>query len=165
MGLGAGQIALDTDLSALVTKTYQKPIGRALASAGQAVPITTQTALLLGAEDYDTHGFHSTSVNTARITPTIPGYYEFKGTVWWAGSTAVANQIVFRKSGVTNLPPAVRQTGDTIGSHSMGPMIVTVPMNGTTDYIELTAILAAALSTVLSSQFTTVLEWEFVRDL
>lgn len=165
MGLGAGQIALDTDLSALVTKTYQKPIGRALANINQSVPITTQTAILLQTEDYDTHGFHSTSVNTSRITPTIPGYYRFFGTAWFAGSTAVANQTVFRKNGVTNLAPAWRQTGDAIGTHSMGPIIVTQPMNGTTDYMELTAILGVALSTQTSIQFTCHVEWEFVRDL
>lgn len=165
MGLGAGQIALDVDLSALVTKTYQKPIGRALQAAQQVVPVTTQTAFIFGAEDYDTHGFHSTSVNTGRVTPTIPGYYRFTAMVFWTTAAGGVHQIEFRKNGVTRLPCAVRQTGDASGNWSMGPIPMTQPMNGTTDYIEITAILQAALTTTFSFPFVSTLEWEFVRDL
>lgn len=165
MGLGSGQIALDTDLSALVTKTYQKPIGRVLPTAAQSVPITTQTAFTFGAEDYDTHGFHSTSVNTSRVTPTIPGYYRFTAHVFWNTTGAgTMHQLEFRKNGVTRLPCAWRQTGDA-ASWSMGPLTQVQPFNGTTDYMEITAILGAALITFFSFPFVTTLEWEFVRDL
>lgn len=165
MGLAAGQIALDTDLSALVSKTYQKPIGRALASATQVIPTTTQTAFLFGNEDYDTHGQHSTSVSSGRITPLVPGYYRFIGTAFWGVAVAGNDQVLWRKNGTTNLPPAWKQQSDTNSSTSMGPNIVTIPMNGTTDYVEFTAIMGAGMTTALSVQFATVIEWEFVRDL
>lgn len=166
MGLGSGQIALDTDLLDLAQASSAKPIGRISASATQAVPITTQTAFLMGAEDYDTHNFHSTSVNSSRITPTIAGYYRFAGVSFWAAQTGTTlQQVVFRKNGTTNLPPAWRALGETAGTWSSGAVVLTQPFNGTTDYIELTAILGVAITTALSVQFATTIEWEYVRDL
>jgi hypothetical protein len=164
VGLAAGQIALDTDLSALVSKTYQKPIGRSLPSAAQAVPVTTQTALLFGAEDYDTSNAHSTSVNTSRITPTVPGYYRFSGTAFFATAGSGIHSVEWRKNGVTRLPSAWRQTSDGANT-SMGPLSQVQPMNGTTDYMELTVILGLAMTTAFSFPFTCSAEWEFIRDL
>lgn len=166
MGLGAGQIALDIDLTALISKTYQKPIGRAVGSANQAVPITANTPMLLGAEDYDTHGFHSTSVNTSRITPTIPGYYKFTAVAFMGAPTGTpVQQVCWRKNATTNIPAAWRQTTDASASTNWGPMVITQPMNGTTDFMEFVFTLAVAQSTAVSVQFTSFAEWEFIRDL
>lgn len=165
MGLGAGQIVLDTDLSGLIAKTYQRPIGRLIQQVAQSMPTPTQTGFTFagGSEDIDTHNAHSTAVNTSRVIPTIPGYYRFRGVGFF--TTAVAtHQLVFRKNGATSLAPAWRGPGFS-GTWSTAMIEVTQPMNGTTDYMELTCIMGSAVLSVVSVQFSSTLEWEFVRDL
>lgn len=166
MGLGAGQIVLDTDLAAIVAGTTDKPIGRLVASGTQALADNTRTSITFTAEEIDTDGFHSTSVNTSRITPTKAGYYRFYGTVFFeAQTTPSISDCNFRKNGTTSLAPAGRAQGYT-QAFSLSTTCVQ-DFNGTTDYIELQALQdsAGADNTNQSVQFSSVVEWEFVRDL
>lgn len=168
MGFGAGQIVLDVDLSGLISKTYQKPVGRLIQQVAQSMPLTTQTGFTFagGSEDIDTHNQHSTAANTSRITPTVPGYYKFRAVAFFASSGAGAmQQVVFRKNGSTSLAPAWRGAPPLAGTWSSGLIEVTQPMNGTTDYMEFTCVMGTALATTVSVQFSSTVEWEYIRDL
>lgn len=166
MGTGPGQIVYDDDWSAIEESSSQRPVGRLVASGTQALADNTDVAITFPAEEFDSHGFHSTSSNTSRVTPNVPGYYRFWGTVFFdILATPVTSETRFRKNGSSNLAPADRKPGQTIAS-SLSTTVM-VDMNGTTDYIELIGKQdsAGADSTNQSSQFSSVLEWEKVRDL
>jgi hypothetical protein len=123
-------------------------------------------AITFSAEDYDTHSFHSTSSNTARVTPTIAGYYEFKGTVFFgAQTTPVISDANIRFNGTTNLAAADRKV-PTTSAFSLS-CTVQIAMNGTTDYIELMGRQDSSGNTTTnqSSQFSSTLEWRFIREL
>lgn len=139
MGLSAGQIALDTDFATLQAASSLKPLCRLVATAAQSLADATQVALTFGQEDIDTHGFHSTSVNTSRITPTVPGIYRFSGAAFLAGATTYVNMNgILRKNGVTSLPPADRKANlVNAQAVSLQPSLF-IDMNGTTDYMEFT---------------------------
>lgn len=166
MGTGPGQIADDEDFSAIEQSSSGRPIGRLVAVGTQALADNTDVAITFSAEDYDTDGFHSTSSNTSRITPNLPGYYKFKGTVYFAPQTTpVVSEARFRKNASSNLAPADRKAGQTVAFSLYTE--VTIDFNGTTDYIELIGKQdsAGASATNQSSQFSSVVEWEKVRDL
>jgi hypothetical protein len=113
-------------------------------------------AITMNAEAYDPNSFHSTSVNTARCTPTVAGRYKCFGMVAFAGNTTGDRAAQFRKNGAQTdeLPygpmPAMNGTGLVAGAaFAMG----TVALNGTTDYVELYGIQnsGGALSTFYSA--------------
>lgn len=168
MGLGSGQIVYEDDINALRAASDQKPICRAVANAVQSIPHNTNTALLFGGEDIDTHGFHSVSVNTGRITPTVAGIYRFTATGFIAGFTDYSQMNVWvRLNGVTNLAPASRRGNmANAQAHSMHTSVVW-SMNGTSDYVEAVMLHAntavAARNTNQSATFTSVFEAEFLR--
>jgi hypothetical protein len=71
-------------------------------STNQSIPTNTSTEVTLNSEAFDTNGFHSTTVNTARIT--IPTGYAGKYLVtasweWDGGSTTGARELFVRKNG------------------------------------------------------------------
>lgn len=64
------------DTSSLDYKvTYPSLPACVLPATTVSVPHATLAIPLFATEDYDPLGWHSTSVNTGRITPTIAGYY------------------------------------------------------------------------------------------
>lgn len=170
MGLAAGQIALDTDLDALELASSLKPICRVYQNAVQSIPNNANTIITFTAEDIDTHGFHSTSVNTGRITPTVAGIYRFTGTLFIAGATDYSNIAVWvRKNGATALQPAAR-IGNMASSQAMSLITsAMVDMNGTTDYVELvalqvnTAVASRNTENTLGAGRVCVLESEYLR--
>lgn len=177
MGLGAGQIPLDTDFDEIEQASNQKPLIRLVANATQSIADNTATALTFATEDIDTDGFHSTSVNTSRVTPTVAGYYRFYGTVFMGGRTDYSTiSVVIRKNGSTNMAPAGRVGGGASFSGAAAsaqvcsvPCDVLVDMNGTTDYIELVVtqdnVANVSVSTNQSSQFSSTLQGHKERDL
>ncbi len=170
MGLTAGEIVYEDDINTLRASSDLKPVCRAVANAVQSIPHNTNTALLFGGEDIDTHGFHSVSVNTGRITPTIAGTYRFTATGFIAGFTDYTNVNVWvRLNGVTNLAPASRRGNfANAQAHSLHTSVIQI-MNGTTDYVEAIMLHAnaavAARNTNQSSTFTSVFEAEYIRGL
>jgi hypothetical protein len=110
------------------------------ATTTQSVANLTNTEMLLNAELLDTHNWHSTVSNTARIVPTIPGYYDCLGMIAWATSTAGDRNAQFRKNGaqLDGSPygpvPALNGTVFLFGG---GWAMGTIFCNGTTDYISL----------------------------
>jgi hypothetical protein len=167
MGTGSGQIVLEYDFRYIANRTFRKPIGRILRPSPAAGLVdNTYTAIAFTSEDYDTHGFHSTSVNPSRITPTIPGYYRFKGSAFFsAQSTPVHSDWHFRMNGISQLPGGGRMPGQT--SAFGGVAFACMPFNGVHDYIEfiMRQDSAGGDDTNITSPFIPVVEWEFDRDL
>lgn len=167
MGTGPGQIVVESDWTNVEQGGRQKPIGRITRpSPAAGLADNTFVAIAFTSEDFDTHGFHSTSVNTTRITPNIPGYYRFWGSAMFsAQSTPVFSDWCFRKNGTDSLPGGGRMPGQT--SAFGGVAFATIDFNGTTDYMEfvMRQDSAGGDDTNTTSPFIPVVEWEFVRDL
>lgn len=167
MSTGVGQIVDDTDWSNIANKTYTKNIGRIKRTTTQALADATFVAIQFADEDYDTGNYHSTTVNTSRITPTVPGYYRFIGVCLFSAQTTPAfSDTCFRMNGTDQLPGASRGPGNATSTFS-GTAFATMPFNGTTDYMEFIVRQdsAGADDTNTTSPFIPVVEWEFVRDL
>lgn len=160
MSVSAGGRIYASDLNQLLAK----PLVRLVASGTQALADNTPVVITFSTEDIDTHGFHSTSVNTGRITPNIAGFYRFWGTVFFeAQSTPVVSNAFIRLNGATSLAPAGRMAP---GTQAFGlACTVMQEMNGTTDYVELIGQQdsAGADNTNQSIQFSSVFECEFIR--
>jgi len=157
---------LATDINNDVAAIAAKPIGRLVASGTQSIPDNVATALMFTTEDIDTHGFHDTTTNTSRVTPNVPGYYRFYGCYFSGAITTPSTRAAyFRKNGTTAIAPGPRDVGYTISSSKECTALIA--MNGTTDYIELMGLQdsAGAVVTNQSVQFSSTLEWEYVRPL
>lgn len=172
MGTSAGQIIEDADFTALKLAGGEKPIGRVLASTTQSLPHNTYTAVQMGIEEYDSHGFHSTSLLTSRVTPTIPGWYRFSGFVAYGGRTDyLFVESTIRQNGGTPIAPSTRDNPDDGGAATtvMNGASALVQCNGTTDYVEIVGrhnnTAALAQVTAQSVHLTSCLEWEYVRGL
>lgn len=153
------------DLDARVSPILAKPLVRLVQAAAQSIPDNTSTALMFGAgsEEIDTHGFHDTTTNNSRITPTIAGYYRFHGN-YQSGTptTLVVINVFFSKNG-SAIPPTGRgNNGALTQSQSVTGIIF---CNGTTDYVQLTALQdsAGAVNTNVITPFISVFECEFLR--
>jgi hypothetical protein len=136
---------------------------RLVATATQTLTHNLRTPLTFPAEEIDTRNWHSTSVNTSRITPDRPGRYGVSGSLYMGGradySLIVAD---FAKNG-TALASAEREQPNTQNSaRSLAPPFTIVTMNGTTDYVELygqhTNGASANQATNQSSQFSSTLQ-------
>jgi hypothetical protein len=161
------------DINFMADRTIDKPIGRILASAAQSFASNTIVACLMGAEDYDTHGFHDVATNTSRITPTAgwAGYYDLDATLIYATrSDYLVVDAWWRKNGVTNIPPGGRrsETTGSVASHQAihaHARIFLDPALG--DYVELMGVqtntAAAAALTAFVTPYITTMEWAFSR--
>ena len=154
------------------------PVGRLVASGAQTLTDNVQEAIDFSAEDRDTGGFHSTSVNISRVTPTVAGYYRVTGTFFISTLVnGVTIDVNIRTNGVNNLAPAGRLGGAAghgvaAGAFSTANAFSTsctaqVEMDGSTNYFEMMARQNSGGDddTNQSSQFSSVLEWEYLRPL
>lgn len=165
MGLGAGQIVDEDDFAAVQGSSSERPVGRLVASGTQALADNTDVTLTWTTEEFDTHGFHSTVTDPSRVTPNVPGYYRFYASGFFAAQATPNFVEVKIKINGTAIAPAVRAPGMTT-THGYGCTVLQ-PMNGTTDYAEVQVKQdsAGADDTAQSIQFSSVFEWEKVRDL
>lgn len=167
----AGGKTFLANLMSVIAGTTAKPLVRLKQSAAQTgIANNTATTILFDTEDFDTHGYHSTSSNTGRITPLKAGYYRVAGTVIWQNRTDWQLLYCFlRLNGSTQIPPGGRNPGTTQSFAHAVSCTALIAFNGTTDYVELmgqAAILAGGThSTVVGGAQNSVLELEFVRDL
>lgn len=140
------------------------PAGRLVQAVAQSMPDNTLTAITFTTEEYDTDGFHSTSVNTARITPTVAGIYQFHGAYYTlAQTTGVATDCSFRLNGTTQIPSGDRGLEGNL-THSKSAHCQ-IEMNGTTDYVELMGLQdsSGAVNSAVSLRFTSFVEWLWIR--
>jgi hypothetical protein len=167
----AGGKTFLANILAVIAGTTGKPAVRLKQSAAQTgIANNTATPILFDTEDLDTHGSHSTSVNTSRITPNKAGWYRAYGTVLWQARTDW--QLLYcylRLNGSTQIAPGGRNAGSVQNYAHAVSCTALISFNGTTDYIELVGQAANAgagtHSTVVGGAQNSVLELEFVRDL
>lgn len=160
---------VETDLNT-AEATILKPLVRMVQTVIQNLPDNTNTAITFTTEEIDTHGFHSTSSNTSRVTPNVAGYYRCTGVVYHSTNTAItARAAWFRKNGTTDLSPAVRKANVVNAVNTSLEVTCIVAMNGTTDYVELIAYQdntsSSTLTTAIASQYASTFEMEFLRKL
>ncbi len=162
------------DILTLQQSSSGKPLVRLVQQAAQSIASASDVAITFGAgsEEIDTHGFHDTSTNPSRITPTVAGYYRLDGTVWLAADTDIIsiwanpakNGLI--QAGRTRLILPSTATASTFRSWSMTARL---SANGTTDYFELIAqqvqASPASLNTYVSLPSASVFECEFLRPL
>lgn len=116
-----------------------------------------------GSEEEDTHGFHDTSTNNQRVTPTIPGRYRCRGHVHVAAGGGNLTQVVagLAKNGSRVAPQAVVRP-DPTGAAASAASEALIRCNGTTDYITVVAqqqnSAAGTRDTSVSAPFQSTLE-------
>ncbi len=172
MGTQAGQIIEDEDFASISASSDEKPIGRVTASGTQSLTHNTYIGINMAIEEIDTHGFHSTTVNTSRVTPTVPGYYRFTGSVAHAGRTDyVFIETTIRVNGGTPIAPTTRDRVPLADAATTMCQIASaiVECDGVTDYVEVVGRqlngASAAQVTAQSVHLSSSLEWEFLRGL
>lgn len=109
---------------------------RAYNNADLSVPTGVSTALTFNSELFDTHGFHSTTVNTNRLT--VPadcaGYYHIGVNIQWQANVAGSRGISIRINGTTYI---ANQGGNHLVAGGECPMEVsTIYYLAVGDYIE-----------------------------
>jgi hypothetical protein len=113
----------------------------------------------------DTHGWHSTSVNTSRITPNKAGWIRFSATVPWAVNATNRRGVAIDVNGTNRRYGNMILATATASQNVYAVGTWTLSFNGSTDYAELVAYQnsGGALDTadVLSLRW----EAEWLRDL
>ncbi len=139
-------------------------------TSSQTVPTNTLTLFQWHAEELDTDSMHSTIINNTRITPQTPGIYKGWFMVSWNGVGSAADQTGERraqlmKNGGFFYPLRQQRGPQTNGLDvSVGPQRFHVPMNGSTDYLEVMlfqssgASMQTRISGAATSQF--YMRWE-----
>jgi len=109
--------------------------------SGADVSLTnsTWTKVILNHEDFDTDNCFDSSTNY-RFTPTVPGYYKFEAQIQlnWATTQYGDTRVALYKNGTwytgNRRDQANNNTYANYGSHTHSGLI---PLNGTTDYVEM----------------------------
>ena len=162
------------DYAALANGSIQKPLVRLIQQSAQSIPSDVDTALTFGAasEDIDTHGFHDTSTNPSRITPSVPGYYRLTGTVWYSVDTDLVSYFASIGRNGSFVGPRTRMVLPATATSSLSrsvPVTAMLQANGSGDYFELFArqlqTTPGSLNTMVTATFASVFECEFLRSL
>lgn len=158
-------------------KHFLKPVCRLVAQSSQSAASNTTVAVTFGtsSEIIDTHNFHSESTNNSRITPNVAGYYRVTGhAAFGARDDYRVTDSYLRLNGSTTVPgssgrvnyPTFSGTNSTTSSQVMTHSEAIINFNGSTDYVELMAVqtnvAAANPNLVVSNQFASVLEVEYI---
>jgi hypothetical protein len=109
----------------------------------QTLTTAVQAVINFQSEAYDPFGWHSTSLNIARVIPNIPGTYSVKGMVAYAVNATGDRTAHIKKNGAAldSMPYGGQRASSTSLASGMAyAMGGTVAMNGTTDYLELYGI-------------------------
>lgn len=167
--VAAGAPMYASTINSIIRATLNKPSGRIRQGATQTgISSGVTTAVTFAAADeLDTGNFHDPATNNSRVTPTTAGVYNVSGAVSLAGATDFTQvQAVLAKNG-SPLAPAHRITPSATSNTLVLPVSAKIQCNGTTDYFEIyfsaTRSGGGTVATAVSSQFASVLEWEFDR--
>lgn len=127
---------IERDVERLQTRSVGHVSSGARVYNNANLPITnaTLTALTFNTERYDTHAFHSTSVNTSRLTVPAAGRYFAGGNVIFASNATGIRQVYIRLNGTTY----IAQIGvDAVSTDATVLDIETVWLCAAGDYVEL----------------------------
>lgn len=120
-----------------ITYALNVPIAVMYQTAGQSTLTGTANAILLDSESLDTYGGHSTTTNTSRYTPAVPGYYAVFGVIAWVGNATGYRELMIAKNGSTTAVPAGCAIVPAVSVTTTVSHFAVVQCNGTTDYIEI----------------------------
>lgn len=116
------------------------PLPRCVLYATDAQQATANTTVWAtfgaGTEQSDPLGFHSTTTNTERITPTVAGLYRVVGNWRVNGAMGAGARITLRLNGTTTIAMEANDLANTAANSALS-VITTLKLNGTTDYVEL----------------------------
>lgn len=140
--------------------------GKAYASAVQSIPNNTATAVLLGAEYFDYANMHDVATNTARVTVTVAGVYDFSALVpMSANATGVRQiQIVRYTAGVAQ--EVVGASAFPAGSSQQHWLTTSgLTLCAANDYVQIEVLQnsGAALDTLVFGNLVSQLSWQLVR--
>jgi hypothetical protein len=126
-----------------------------LENALMAIPASTTTQVTFSTEVLDPLNWHSTSVNTSRVTPTISGYYFVTlqlNDIASAGALTRALMSLIKNGAALAIPIQMDTTGEDDDFALSGYVFC----NGTTDYVEMRVFQTNAGSTSrsISARFT-----------
>jgi hypothetical protein len=133
----AGDVLTAADLNALNNVTALE------LTAAFNIPTGAPTNITFGAgtEIVDVSGWHSTSTNTERITPTIQGIYLVTCFMRW-NETALNDYGVSIQKNSTTIAEVILE-GD---YYPAGTAATIVSMNGTTDYVKLVGFTTSGIT-------------------
>lgn len=98
----------------------QPVVAELRATSVQSLTNGTGTAVNFDAEDIDSHGGHSTSVNTSRYTAQIAGWYQCTGAVSFASNATGRRGVWWQKNGAD-------VTGSETAFVAAGTGVITIP--------------------------------------
>lgn len=166
--VAGGDPILAATINDLIRGTLNRDSGRLVQTVAQtAIVNNTMTPATFTTEDRDTGGYHSTVTNPSRVTPTVPGVFEVKGSISCSGASDYTSiEVVILKNG-TATPSAFRMQPGASSQTTVVPVSGDVECNGSTDYFEIAFRLvrsgAGTSGTTVSSQFASTLEWKYSR--
>jgi hypothetical protein len=123
-----------------IARESTRPVVRAPAgarvtnTAALSIANNTTTALTFNTERHDTHGFHSTSVNTGRLTIPGAGRYLVIGQAIFASNATGYRNAVIRLNGTTII---AQQLISANATEATGLIVTTVWTFASGDYVEL----------------------------
>lgn len=120
-------------ITTLQGRTTGKPLVVLRHSAVQAVA-NNGGVLTWDTEDADTTNIHSTGTNPSRVTPTLAGWYRITFTVHWAGNATGRRAAATRINGTTVRYGEIKAA--TSAATVSATVTMTLPFNGTGDYVE-----------------------------
>jgi hypothetical protein len=133
--VGAGDFITAETMNYVIQRAVNRPTCKLALIANQAIGTGSNTAITfaVGTEIYDDLNWHSTSVNTSRVTPTYAGRYLVTAQVSWpAAASSNRRPMILKNGGFTSV-------WNTITTAAEVTMTVTdeIELNGTTDYVNL----------------------------
>jgi hypothetical protein len=120
-----------------------RPVTRAPSGAhvynGTAIPVAnvTETTLTFDTERYDTHAYHSTSVNTGRLTIPSAGRYLIIGQVAFDANATGYRAALIRLNGTTYIAQTMLPTAIAVDAAYLE--VHTIWLCAAGDYVELRA--------------------------
>lgn len=143
MQFAAGDPIYADDLNELLKYSVNRRHCTLVQQSGQSVSDNTETSITFGSgsESFDDYGWHSTSSNTDRITPNVAGRYRVVAQLVFAFSTTITRCAVsVSKNGSIIDSSGNHKPNSTNSVATMGGIVETfVDLNGTTDYISMSA--------------------------
>lgn len=137
----AGTLLNSNSPASDLPSSIKGPTFSAYQSSTQTISAATWTKLQVQTEEWDTNS--SYDVSTYRFTPTVAGYYQVNGSIYWttAGTTIFS---IYKNGG------ALTKRGNTSSGTTNLQQVVSalIYLNGSTDYVELWAYHSAGSTTV-----------------